>query len=465
MFELEGGLSITVRLNRYERRKMKKIKSILVPFGYPDYPQDVVSRFISESERMLKSLDIELKTTKAVINPDDAPPVAREIRRSEFDLIIALLVSWVEAPNVIATLRDFFTRPILLWSHTTYLEDGVRITLGPMPAAGVLRETFEEMGVNFKFVYGMPDSDKVKEGINSYAKAARAARFLQRSRVGLFGYYSMGMYTGAFDHTKLRRMLGPEIIHLDQYLIVRGAEDVKEERVKGFSEKARSEWELSEEVRDNDIATVMKLYLALKALVAEHKLNALTVKCQYELSREYGVAPCIPLSMLGDEMPCSCEGDVPLILSQLILHHLTGGGVTSYGDVHDILDDNGIILAACGFAPLSLAQGRPRVSRHTALYEGLLNMSPYKEGRVTLARLASDKEGYKMHIATGFASAPPPFHEIGCPPYAGMKVVLDGDADAFISSLFSQHYALVYEDVRRELEELCDLLGIRKVIS
>ena len=112
---------------------MEKVKSILVPFGYPDYPQDVVERFISESEEMLKGLDIDLKTTRAVIRLEDVPSVVKEIRESEFDLIIALLVSWVEAPNVVATLRDFFTRPILLWSHTTYMEDGVRITLGPMP--------------------------------------------------------------------------------------------------------------------------------------------------------------------------------------------------------------------------------------------------------------------------------------------------------------------------------------------
>ncbi len=444
---------------------MEKVKSILVPFGYPDYPQDVVERFISESEEMLKGLDIDLKTTRAVIRLEDVPSVVKEIRESEFDLIIALLVSWVEAPNVVATLRDFFTRPILLWSHTTYMEDGVRITLGPMPAAGVLRETFEEMGVNFKFVYGMPDSKGVREEISSYAKVARALRSLQRSRVGLFGYFSMGMYTGAFDHTKVRGTLGPEIVHLDQYLIVKRAESVKEGEVRELVERAKAEWELDDVVKEGDITLVMKLYLALKSLVDENKLDALTVKCQYELSREYGVAPCIPLSLLGDEMPCSCEGDIPLILSQLILHYLTGGGVTSYGDVHDILDDNGIILAACGFAPLSLAQGRPKISRHTALYEGLLNMSPYREGEVTLARLASDKEGYKMHIATGFASAPPPFHEIGCPPYAGMKVVLDGDAHDFIGNLFSQHYAVVYGDVRRELEELCDLLSIRKVIS
>ncbi len=119
---------------------MERAKAILVPFGYPDYPQDIVLRFISESENMLKSLNIGLKTSKPVIRLEDVPSVVKEIRESDFDFIIVLLVSWVEAPLVFATLFDWSGYPILLWSHTTYQEDGVRVTLGPMPAAGVLRD-------------------------------------------------------------------------------------------------------------------------------------------------------------------------------------------------------------------------------------------------------------------------------------------------------------------------------------
>jgi len=102
---------------------MEKAKAILVPFAYPDYPQDLVSKFISESEEMLKGLNIDLKTTKPVICMDDVPSAVKDIRESEFDFIIALIVSWVEAPNLVATLRDWFHRPILLWSHTTYMEE------------------------------------------------------------------------------------------------------------------------------------------------------------------------------------------------------------------------------------------------------------------------------------------------------------------------------------------------------
>jgi len=148
----------------------------LVPFAYPDYPQDVVQRFIESSSKMIGSLDVTLTVTAPVVVADDAEEVRRQIRDADSDLIVALLVTWVEAPNLVATLRDFFGRPLLLWSHTTYREGDEIITLGPIPAAGVIRETLEEMEVRFKFIYGPPDSAAVGEQIASSARVASAVR-------------------------------------------------------------------------------------------------------------------------------------------------------------------------------------------------------------------------------------------------------------------------------------------------
>jgi len=202
----------------------------------------------------------------------------------------------------------------------------------------------------------------------------------------------------------------------------------------------------------------------LKKLAEERKWDALTVKCQYELSRYFKLAPCVPLSILGDELPCSCEGDIPLIVTQLMMYYLTGL-TTSYGDIH-LITDKYLLVGACGFAPFSLAADKPKVGRHTALYEGLLNMSKYKSGVVTLARLAYRKDrGYKMHIATGKAMPPEEFYEVGCPSYPSMKVVLDGDTEHFGQNMMSQHYAIVYKDISEELTELCKLLGIKIIKS
>jgi L-fucose isomerase-like protein len=242
-------------------------------------------------------------------------------------------------------------------------------------------------------------------------------------------------------------------------MIVERYKQIKDEQIDAYL-PAASAWDLSEVVKPDDLRRVFRMYAALKSLSTEAHYDAITVKCQYELSRVFGLAPCLPLSILGDEMVVSCEGDVPLVASQLILHILTGE-TTSYGDMHHYTG-NSIGLAACGFAPLHYAKGRPVINKHTALYEGLLNSSDYKPGEVTLARLGSGKGGFKMHIASGQSVTAPPFHEIGCPPYPFIMVDLQGStAEHFMDNLFSQHYAITYGNVTEALKEMCGLLDIK----
>ena len=438
----------------------RKVRVACVPFGYPDYPRGELDRLIAASADALAEMGLDVIKVPAVIVAADVEPALQALRASEYDAIVAVLVSWVEAPLLVATLRPFRSRPVLLWSHTTFMDGASRITLGALPAAGVIRETLQEMQFCFRFVYAMPGEPVLAERSLPFLRATAAVEALSRARVGLFGYASMGMYTGTIDHTQLRSQLGPEIDHLDQYVIVERFNKLTDDDVRHLLPRTES-WELSLSAGPADLNKVFRMYAAIKALAQENRYDALTVKCQYELSRIFGLAPCMPLSLLGDEMVVSCEGDLPLVVSQLILHYLTGDP-TSYGDLHNATERE-ILLAACGFAPLSYAAGRPVVNKHTALYEGLLNSSPYKEGRVTLARLAAQNGGFKMHIAGGRAVPPPPFHEIGCPPYAYTSVELDGDTDAFMQNLFSQHYAITYGDVQAELGELCRILDITVV--
>lgn len=440
-------------------------RAMLVPFGYPDYPQGLLYQFLEQSKEVLLANGLKLLATPPVIVEDDVARTRRHLQETDFDFLIVLLLSWVEAPLLVATLEDRLTNtPIVLWSHTTFEENGEGLTLGPLPAAGVVRQTLEEMGAHFKFIYGQPDAPSVFAKARAFALAARARKALRGAKVGLFGYISMGMYTGTFDHTKLRREIGPEIVQLDQYTIVKKDEEIPDEAVGDLVAKYKEGWLLAEGVTDEAVAATMRQYAAIQRLSKEHGFEALTVKCQYELSRLFGLAPCVALSVLGDELPVSCEGDVPLIVTQLMMYFLTGGGVTSYGDLHDIYPGNELLFGACGFAPMSMAAGQPQIGKHTALYEGLLNTSSYKEGVVTLARLANDGHGYKMHIAAGQAKLPPPFREVECPPYPFIRVALDGDADDFMQNLMSQHYAIVYGDVRAALLELCGMLGVRPVL-
>ena len=47
--------------------------------------------------------------------------------------------------------------------------------------------------------------------------------------MGLFGYAALGIYTATFDTVSLRRKIGPEIHHIDQWLLIKRMEEVAAE--------------------------------------------------------------------------------------------------------------------------------------------------------------------------------------------------------------------------------------------
>jgi len=106
-----------------------------IPFGYPDYPREYLDRFTQKSLEALRELGIDVVATQPVIVYKDVERALKDVRGEDIDFVIAVVLSWLEAPNVIAVLKEFSSKPILLWSHTMFKEKGEWLTLGPMLGA------------------------------------------------------------------------------------------------------------------------------------------------------------------------------------------------------------------------------------------------------------------------------------------------------------------------------------------
>ncbi|MCL5985565.1 MAG: hypothetical protein M1371_03265 [Actinobacteria bacterium] len=439
-------------------------RAVLIPFGWSDYPQDILSQKVAESIDAVESAGVQVISARTILETADVIDARNVLKTNNFDFIIILIASWLDDVNVFSLLQDYFDVPILLWSHMPFFHEGEKITLGAMVGASIVRETFEEMDVNFKFIYGLPDSEKVIPQILCFAKAAHARRKLLFSRIGLFGYAAMGIYTATFDHVSLRRKIGPEIVQLDQFLIIDGMGKVDEKEVRELKETVKSSYKLPIEASKEDLDIVCRMYLSLYRLVKEYKLDAVTVKCHFELSKVFGATPCMPLSILGDQVISSCEGDVLLIVTQYLLH-LLSGRPTTYGDIHEVSDNN-ILVGVCGFAPFSMCDNSKILISTWGFggWKGLLNSSPLKEGeKVTLARLASKGDDYKLHFAVGSTTRMIPWREAGCPPFPGAEIILDKDVDDFAQKISANHYAMVYYELSKELKDFCKITSIREI--
>lgn len=441
--------------------------TLFLPFGYPGYPQKQLAEHIAKSENWLKEIGVELVTAPNVIELADCEKAIETAKSDVWDAVIVLVASWVESPNVLKVLSaaGLEQTPMVLWVHDNYWDPAEKATIsfGCIPAAGVMRETFEEFDFQFRFVVGNPGDAGLGEKITAFLSAARTIRKLKDARLGLLGYVSMGMYTGLADHIKVKKVFGTEIVHMDQYSLIAHLDEADPTAVEAEKQALKAEWDVAGSISDSLLDKNAAVYLRLKELVKEHQLDALTAKCQYEMSIDYGFTPCVALSLLGAGMPVSCEGDVYLLLSQMILEGIAQD-TTAYGDVHAFLPD-GVICAACGFAPKSfLAAKKPKIDQHTALYSGLLITTPFKRQDVTMIRIANDKQGFKMHVIEGQAEEMKDYHEIDCPAYAGAVIHFENKSvEDFRQEIMSQHYALVAGKHGEAVRQFCKLMNIRVV--
>ena len=441
--------------------------ALFLPFGYPGYPDKAVREHIADSEKYLTEIGVDFISAEPIINLADCAP-AKEIASSgNWDFVIVLISTWIEAPNVMNVLygAGIENKPLLLWSHDNIWDENEKCTIsfGCLASAGVMRETFEEFGFRFRFVIGNPGDEKLTKEVLAFNAAAKTLAKLRNARLGMLGYVSMGMYTGLGDHIKVKKLLGTEIVHVDNYTVLAHLDEPSEADKADVIGRLKSEWSIKAGVEDALLDKTAAYYLQMKKIIKEQELDSLTAKCQYEMSIDYGFTPCVALSLLGEELPCSCEGDIYLMLSQMILSFIADRPST-YGDMLSVLKD-GMICAACGFAPKCfLNSDKPEIDKHTALYSGMLITTSFKPQPVTVIRLANSGDGFKLHLIKGHTEELKGFHEIDCPTYAGSVIRFDNkSAEDFKDELMSQHYAIVSGDWTDALKDFCRITGIEVI--
>ena len=249
------------------------MKTLVLPFGYPGYPQKELAEKIQKSVSYLEEIGVNAVVAPNIIKLADCE-AAKQVAVSEnYDYCIVLIASWIEAPNVleIISAAQLDRMPLLLWSHDNVydVDKDEYISFGSVAVAAVLRETFEEFGYCFKFVVGNDGDETLTKSILDFDRAAKCIKKLQNTRIGMVGYASMGMYTGLGDHIKVKKYLGTEVVHLDHYTLINKAEAMAPERIEKYKSVMKEDWQLSEDIKEEDIRKTIAFYLALKDLVSE----------------------------------------------------------------------------------------------------------------------------------------------------------------------------------------------------
>lgn len=441
------------------------IKLGFLNIGHRDYPNNIGKTIADKAVENLRKVGIEISYKDTpILDAITARNLALELVKEDLDGVIIFLGTWIECPVAVSAIREIEHLPFALWGYpqfirgedTPFAKKGEKDSTGSYVALTVLKGTLDRMGYKYFWIVGFPDDKRVLERAIIFSRVAHTMKTLKRVRIGLIGYASMGMYPGTFDHALLRRFIGPEVIHFDTYTLINRMERIEE--TKQIIELLKEKAHIHQDATEEKLEKVAKMYKALQELSIEYYLDAINVKCQYELSQEYGAVACIPMSLLADSgIVATCEGDIMTTVSALILY-LISGQTVYYGDILD-WDNGNMLLSSCGFMPFSLSKHKPTIKElgHPG-FKGLINSGVLKEGEVTIMRLYEGIGSYKMSVIKGKGIDTQP--RMGRFPALNIKV--DFTEEELLEHIPSQHYCMAYGDWTEEIKNLCRFMDIEE---
>jgi L-fucose isomerase len=448
---------------------MEKLKAGYVSFGTQYYQPENLKKISARAESELAAAGIELHRTDPVTGEGREPERAiAELKAGDWDFLIANIVNWIEVRGVTRVLLEFRDRPVLLYSQGGFTEGDTLIC--PAAGAGVtaIRYPLERWGFKFRHLFNAPDTPIDVGGIIKFGRAAQAARRLRRARVGLIGFNDMGLYTTDFSVVKLRDKIGVEVESLDMLQLLRRMEALDAKEVKQEIERVTRTWEYPlGKPKAEVVERVFRMYLATVQICREKNFSGFSYKCVDGVDAELGLTHAVPSSLVASAgYPYVDENDVGNLVAELMLKWVSGREpmFLEHYDHHP----EWILLGEDGYIPDAFIDGNPQIKNiSTVLLGGIAHCSKLKLGRMTLACLAEDDEGYRLHIVSGEGREPPQWVEMGVPlpSWPSVKFYPDVPVRRILDHVLSQHFAAVPGDCVEELKNLCHLLGIHAVVD
>jgi L-fucose isomerase-like protein len=240
--------------------------------------------------------------------PDNGAPVFLLVATGGSEEII--LKWWANRPEAMA--RD----PLHLIAHPGN---------NSLPAALEVLARLHQDGAPGRILYlDGPDDNAGLAEISEIVHDLEVRSALQQARIGLVGPPSDWLVASSPDASTVREVWGPTVVPVEIGKIAESSEAISESDLASHLNTLVGGAIEVCEPSSADIRDVVRIYLALKHIVAAYRLDALTVRC-FELVLNQRTTGCYGLARLNDEgIIAGCEGDLVSTIGLLWAHRLLG---------------------------------------------------------------------------------------------------------------------------------------------
>jgi len=242
----------------------------------------------------------------------------------------------------------------------------------------------KQKGEKVEIIHG--DSDYIARRIKELSKIFEVKNKLTSTKLGVIGKPSDWLIASDVDYNKVKNALGISLIDIKMDELIKEIDQdynfnhpkLNDIKNKGFNSKS--------------IEGALKIYNGFKAIVNKYKLDGITVRC-FDLLQIYKNTGCLGLSLLNDEgIVAGCEGDIPALISMVILYYLTDEPVFMANPSSINIDQNEVILAHCTL-PLNMPD-EFYLKTHFESGLGVGIKGVIKKGEATIFKISRNAKEY-----------------------------------------------------------------------
>ncbi|MGW2832591.1 arabinose isomerase [Streptomyces sp. NPDC001286] len=422
----------------------------------------------------LRRMDAEVTDVGFVSDAEEGAAAAERLRRTDCDLIVLFLTTYLTSSMVLPIARRSHTPVLVVDLQPTERMDHARFDTGAwlaycaqcsVPEVGnVLRRA----RIPFRSVSGWLRQESAWRRIEQWIRAAHVRAALRHARHGLMGHLYPGMLDVSTDLTLLPTTFGSHVEVLEFDDLRHRVERVSEAETRERVELARRVFTLDDSVVDEDFAWGATVSVALDRLVEDFGLDSLAYYhrgLDGELHERLGAGMILGASLLTARgVPAAGEYELRTSVAQLASQSVGAGG--SFTEIQALNFEDGVVeMGHDGPAHLAVSAREPLL-RGLGVYHGKRGWGVSVEfdvqhGPVTLLGLGQDADGGLSFVTSEGTVVPGPLLEIG---NTTSRVDFGRDpgewVDAWSATGVGHHWSLAVSHHAADFRAAASLLGI-----
>lgn len=382
----------------------------------------------------------DLETVKSAV---------KALKEAEFDVLLICIATWSEDHHLL-DLLSYVDKPVILRAFPA------RDT-GSLCCAHQIGAVFTDIGKSYEFVYGNEDDTDCAEKTKVIATSYALANCMSRVKLGNVGGRVKGMTEIAYDEFSIKQKLGARIINLYEDELTGKVNNMSDEEAQAILDEKKPEFKGCKVLSTKEsMLESIKYYAAMKSLVKEYDLEALSVSCY----TKYMGKICLGYSLLAEEgIVGACEGDVTNALTMKLLYELSQRPINNTDLLY--LDDekNTILFAHCGSSGFSIAGGEIELAPVRLAESGVCSRFVMAPGQVTAVNICGHGDNFRMAVMVGEA-IPCGMEFPGNPVVVRYEKPVEQINEDIMKNGIGHHWMIGYGDFRKELKGFCKIKGI-----